>query len=142
MRNPLASLCVLAFVACSPAPTTPEASTAQAEPAHPAATPEVSSRSPQYREFKDFVVGCDNTGSCKAVGVPAKSETDMYLVLGRDAGAQGKLELQLVGTGSAALQAKQLTVDGKPSPISGLAWKATDDGALTLDDPALVASFL
>jgi hypothetical protein len=42
------------------------------------------------RHFKDWLVGCDNTLACRAVGLPADGAEGAYLVLDRPAGSDGK----------------------------------------------------
>ena len=121
-------LCTLALAACDRAAPTDSAAPAAtsiapvpAAPPPPPSANTIASRPPLHREFKDFVVGCDNTGGCTAVGVQRETETGMYLVLARGAGPGGALSLQVASTGNEAFKAADLTVDAKPSPVSGLA---------------------
>lgn len=146
-----ASLALMTLAGCKPSTPTP-APAVVAEPvperssnlpdapvAIPAVTPPAT---PAYREFKDFVVGCDNTASCTAVGAPKEVQNGLFLSLQRDAGPAGRLLLQVANSGDDGLKASDLTVDTQSSPISQLAWKDDGQGSLTLEDPALVAQFL
>ena len=105
--------------------------------------PRPSTVDPVYRTFKDFVVGCDNSGSCTAIGVPAQGENDLVLVLRRDAGPSATARLRI--TAFAPLRAIDLHVGGRTSPIGKLAWQAGDDGiggVLILTDADDIARFV
>lgn len=103
----------------------PEAAVASNAPADPRVV-----ATPVNREFKDFVVGCDNTASCTAVGIPAEGESELVLILRRDAGPSAIATVQI--TAARPLKAADVHVDGKPSPIAKLPWRTDTDGTLTL----------
>ncbi|MFT3669652.1 MAG: DUF1176 domain-containing protein [Pseudoxanthomonas sp.] len=74
----------------------------------------VTSASPVWRAFEDFVVGCDNMRECVAVGVPADREEGIALVVHRDADGAS---VSLVAIDSLATVAP--TLDGRPLRTEG-----------------------
>lgn len=50
---------------------------------------------PAYREFKDWLVACDNTGRCEARGFRDDGSEQLYLILERDAGAGAMPRIRL-----------------------------------------------
>ena len=46
------------------------------------------------RQLKDWIVGCDNTLACRAIGLPPQGAEGAYLVLDRQGGPDGKATLR------------------------------------------------
>jgi len=130
-----ACLVVAALAACQPAAQVEErsgnASIAAVQTAAAAyGAPDAGSGTngvftPVMREFDDYVVGCDNTGTCTLVGVPADHEEGMALMVSRTAGEKSQTRLSLLSND--ALNPMGLRLDGKLFP-DGAAWNATADG--------------
>lgn len=81
---------------------------------------------PAYREFKDWIVGCDNVRACTLKAAPEKAGGPVAtLEIWRESGATGELQVTLWLESS--FEASQLRLDGKPLPIKS-AWTGKADG--------------
>ncbi|TAL65934.1 MAG: DUF1176 domain-containing protein [Burkholderiaceae bacterium] len=79
---------------------------------------------PVYREFKDWIVGCDNQRTCVAKSaVPDESDADT-LKFRRTAGAAGALTASIAADD--AIDTSSFRLDGKPLAVS-LHWMADAD---------------
>lgn len=111
-----------------------------------------ASASSGIRTFDDWVVGCDNTKSCRAIGTLAgESEVNSYLVIDRAAGPDAAPRLRFVQDGAPAGNAQGLTVavdNGAPIALPGAAFRAIEQEfddrpeAFELVEPAAVARLL
>jgi hypothetical protein len=100
---------------------------------------------PVYRELKDFVVGCDNGGTCRALGIAREPSAEpLVLDLRRDAGAAGKVSARL--SARSPFSPKDLRLDGKPvSALAALPWSdrsGEDGGSWILTQDEAVRRFL
>lgn len=100
---------------------------------------------PVYRELKDFVVGCDNGGACRALGLAREPPSEpLVLDLRRDAGPAGKVSARL--SARSPFSPKALRLDGKPVPALGaLSWSdesGEDGGSWRLGKDEDVRRFL
>ncbi|MCS4508772.1 DUF1176 domain-containing protein [Xylophilus ampelinus] len=98
---------------------------------------------PAYREFKDWIVACDNVRRCEARLAPAAGDTlPMRLLVAREAGPAGAVGLDLAG--EKPLSADALRLDGaaltgadRPA-AAGSAWTNDGEGSYRLQgEPAL-----
>lgn len=109
--------------------------------AFPAAS--VAATVPLQREFRDWVVTCDNLRHCIAEGADADTPS-LVLRLTRAAGAAGAATLRIDGLDAgSALAALQL--DGKPLALDARLWSNDDDDGLrawTTSDDATIARFI
>jgi hypothetical protein len=109
-----------------------------------AATP-AAAADPSYREIKDWILACDNGGTCQAkfvlddmapTGALPDNASQGYLAISREAGPDGKL---IVATQSmadvehAAFDGAKMDVDGKPLTA---AWGTDADGNMVLSGDA------
>lgn len=98
---------------------------------------------PAYREFRDWIVACDNARRCEARLAPASGEpVALRLALSREAGPEGAVELELAG--EKPLPASAAQRDGQPLEAAdqpagtGTAWTADGEGSYRLQgEPAL-----
>ncbi len=98
---------------------------------------------PAYREFKDWIVACDNVRRCEARLAPAAGDMlPMRLSVAREAGPAGAVDLDLAG--EKPLAADALRLDGTPltgadrPAASGSAWTTDGEGSYRLQgEPAL-----
>ena len=98
---------------------------------------------PAYREFKDWIVACDNVRRCEARLAPATGDTlPMRLLVARESGPAGAVDLELAGEKPLAPDAVRL--DGSPlggadRPASaGSAWTTDGEGSYRLQgEPGL-----
>ncbi|MGN7833296.1 DUF1176 domain-containing protein [Pseudoxanthomonas sp. 22568] len=97
---------------------------------------------PVYRQFKDWVVACDNTARCEARG--ANEISPLMLRLIAEAGPAGGLSLALES--GVPVDLATLRVDGKPLALEARHWTLSpeQDGMQTLDshDPDRVRALL
>lgn len=97
---------------------------------------------PIYRQFKDWVVACDNTARCEARG--ANEISPLMLRLIAEAGPAGGLSLALES--GVPVDLATLRVDGKPLTLDARHWALSpeQDGVQTLDsrDPERVRALL
>lgn len=98
---------------------------------------------PLQREFRDWVLTCDNLRGCIAEGADADNPS-LVLRLTRSAGAAGAASLRIDGLDAgSALTALQL--DGQPLALEARHWSADDDDGLrawTTSDDAAIATFV
>ena len=80
-------------------------------PIHNSLAQNITSYQPAYREFKDWVVGCNNTGSCTVQS--ANEQNKFELSIEREAGAKGRLQITLLA-GEEKQQYTTLSADSKP----------------------------
>lgn len=97
---------------------------------------------PAYREFKDWVVACDNARRCDARLAPESGDpSDLRLAISRFAGPEGTAQIELNADKPLPPQALQL--DGKPidaadQPGPKSAWQDDGEGGNRLEEePAL-----
>ena len=76
---------------------------------------------PVYRELRDWVVACDNTRRCEAVGFPGPHGLPLVMRLTREAGPKGELSMRL--TGSEPFQLDELRLDGRPLKLDAKGWQ-------------------
>ena len=86
--------------------------------------PAASAATPMYREIKDWVVACDNTARCEAIGMQ-EAYPQLILRLVVDAGPSGEPELSLES--EAPVAARDLRLDGARFAASSLLQPATGD---------------
>ena len=86
--------------------------------------PAASAATPVYREIKDWVVACDNTTRCEAIGMQ-EAYPQIILRLVVDAGPSGEPELSLES--EAPVAARDLRLDGARFAASSLLQPATGD---------------
>lgn len=79
---------------------------------------------PAYREFKDWIVGCDNQRTCIAKSAAADESDADTLKFRREAGAAGALTVSI--TSDSAIELSSLRLDGQPL-ASGLHWMSDAD---------------
>ncbi len=79
---------------------------------------------PVYREFKDWVVGCDNTGSCTVQSANEQNEFEVSIT--RKAGAKGRLQIVLTSLREEKQQYTVLSADGKPIRADKKYWLKND----------------
>ena len=86
---------------------------------------------PIYRQFKDWVVACDNTAGCEARG--ANGISPLMLRLIAEAGPAGALSLTLES--GVPIDVATLRVDGRPLALDAHHWTLSpeQDGMQTLD---------
>ena len=86
---------------------------------------------PVYRQFKDWVVACDNTARCEARG--ANEISPLMLRLIAEAGPAGALSLTLES--GVPIDVATLRVDGRPLALDAHHWtlSSEQDGMQTLD---------
>ena len=103
--------------------------------------PAASAATPVYREIKDWVVACDNTARCEAIGMQ-EGYPQLILRLVVDAGPSGEPELSLES--EAPVAARDLRLDGARFAASSLLQPATgDEGVQRIgQDGAQVRAFL
>ncbi|KQM79715.1 DUF1176 domain-containing protein [Xylophilus sp. Leaf220] len=98
---------------------------------------------PAYREFKDWIVACDNVRRCEARLAPAAGDTlPMRLSVAREAGPAGAVDLDLAGEKpltSDALRLDGTALAGADRPAAaGSAWTTDGEGSYRLQgEPAL-----
>lgn len=81
---------------------------------------------PVYREFKDWIVGCDNVRACTAKSAPEKEgEATATLEIWRESGGTGELQATLWLT--ADFDPAQMRLDGKALALKA-AWAGKADG--------------
>lgn len=101
-----------------------------------------SAATPIYRQFKDWVVACDNTVRCEARG--ANEISPLMLRLIAEAGPAGGLSLALES--GVPIDVASMRVDGKPLALDTRHWTLSpeQDGMQTLDsrDPERVRALL
>nr|WP_295375398.1 DUF1176 domain-containing protein [Pseudoxanthomonas sp.] len=101
-----------------------------------------SAATPIYRQFKDWVVACDNTVRCEARG--ANEISPLMLRLIAEAGPAGGLSLALES--GMPIDVATLRVDGRPLALDARYWTLSPehDGVQTLDshDPERVRTLL
>ena len=92
---------------------------------------------PQYRQIKDWAVGCDNRRACTALlAIDDELMIGLHTIVRREAGAQGKLELTLrVGPA----YADQVLLDGQPLAIKWQKLQSDYDFDLRLEGDAALA---
>ena len=98
---------------------------------------------PVYREFREFVVACDNIRHCDVIGV-TDAASGLVLSLHRDAGVAGAHSLVLRAPWR-TLDAQTLRLDGaRAGDITALPWRhaSGETEALHLDDPVAIARFI
>lgn len=95
--------------ATAPEPATSASAAVPAEAADTGAVPELG----EMQTFKDWVVGCDNTRSCKAVALAPGDGAERPLLASVARAADGQVTVRITGT-EAADRTGTLTVDGKP----------------------------
>lgn len=97
---------------------------------------------PVYRQFKDWVVACDNTARCEARG--ANDISPLMLRLIAEAGPAGGLSLALES--GVPVDVASLRIDGRPLALGTRHWTLSPerDGMQTLDsrDPERVRALL
>lgn len=97
---------------------------------------------PIYRQFKDWVVACDNTARCEARG--ANEISPLMLRLIAEAGPAGGLSLALES--GVPVDVATLRIDGKPPTLDTHHWTLSPehDGVQILDssDPERVRTLL
>lgn len=100
-----------------------------------------SAATPVYREMKDWVVACDNTARCEAIGMQ-EGYPQLILRLMVDAGPAGEPVLSLQS--EAPVAARDLRLDGEPFAVAALLRPATiDEGVQHIGhDGAQVRTFL
>ena len=101
-----------------------------------------SAAMPVYREMKDWVVACDNTARCEAIGMQ-EAYPQLILRLVVDAGPAGEPVLSLES--EAPVSARDLRMDGEPFAVAALLQPATttDEGVQRIGhDGAQVRTFL
>lgn len=76
---------------------------------------------PVYRELRDWVVACDNTRRCEAVGFPEQHGQPLVMRLAREAGPKGELSIRLAGSGP--LELNELRLDGRPLKLDAKGWQ-------------------
>ena len=88
---------------------------------------------PVYRQFKDWVVGCTNTGSCTVQSAkdPFQETDDLEankfeMIIEREAGAKGRLKITLLSTDEEKQQYTTLSADGKPVRADKKYWSKSD----------------
>jgi hypothetical protein len=84
------------------------------------ATPGLAATVPVQKEFRDWVVTCDNLRSCVAEGVDQESST-LIVRFSRDAGARGSASLAVYGM-AGDTNPIQLQMDGKPLRLTKGDW--------------------
>ena len=107
-----------------------------------AMAPAASAATPVYREIKDWVVACDNTARCEAIGMQ-EAYPQLILRLVVDAGPAGEPVLSLESETPVA--ARALRLDGQPFAAAALLRPATsaEDGVQSIGrDAAQVRAFL
>ena len=80
---------------------------------------------PVYREFNDWIVGCDNQRTCIAKSAVEDESGADTLEFRREAGASGTLTASV--TSDSTIDVRALRLDGKPLP-PGLHWTRNADG--------------
>ena len=98
---------------------------------------------PAYREFKDWIVACDNVRRCETRLAPAAGDmVPMRLLIAREAGPAGAVNLEMAG--EKPLPADALRLDGAPltgadrPAAAGSAWTTDGEGSYRLQgEPAL-----
>jgi Protein of unknown function (DUF1176) len=73
---------------------------------------------PAYRSFKDWVVGCDNTRSCIAVGLQPEDSTGHFVQVEREGGGQARVRVRFAFFNEELTPGEPIvvTVDGTPVP--------------------------
>jgi hypothetical protein len=91
------------------------------------ATPALSATAPVQKEFRDWVVTCDNLRSCIAEGAN-KDNATLIVRFGREAGPRGTVSMTIYGSPNSS-DAMQLQLDGKPLRVTKEDWYSdgTDD---------------
>jgi Protein of unknown function (DUF1176) len=93
---------------------------------------------PLQREFRDWVLTCDNTRDCLAEGLDADNPT-LVVRFARRAGPAGSARVSIDGVDAGGALAA-LRLDDRPLALDAAAWTATDDGGLRTwssnDEPA------
>jgi len=65
--------------------------------------------------WKDWAAGCDQVQKCRAIGLPREGDPGgLFLVLDRDRGSDGALQLRLASAQGLAPGRVNLVIDGKP----------------------------
>lgn len=77
---------------------------------------------PAYREFKDWLVACDNTGRCEARGFVDDGGDQLYLILERDAGA-GAIPVLRLGALEDDRLPQALYFDGRRLALDPRDWR-------------------
>lgn len=86
---------------------------------------------PVYREFKDWIVGCDNQRTCLAKSAVQDESGADTLKFRREAGATGKLTASIASDN--AIDTSALRLDGKPL-APALHWvTSADDGSYQVE---------
>lgn len=75
---------------------------------------------PVYRYFKDWVIGCDNTRSCLAVGFPVEWDDMGFMQIAREAGPAARPIVTLAIYQETAPTDARLTVQMDGSPVKGV----------------------
>ncbi|XAH21747.1 DUF1176 domain-containing protein [Xylophilus sp. GW821-FHT01B05] len=96
---------------------------------------------PAYREFRDWIVACDNLRRCEARLAPASGdEVELRLALARSAGPGGAVEIYLAGEKplpAAAVRLDQRLLDSADQPAgAGSIWMADGEGGYRLIEDA------
>lgn len=87
---------------------------------------------PLYREIKDWVVACDNGRRCQAVSARESDYSPLRLLLTRDAGPDGRLQLRLAYAGQSQYFPLLLDERPLPDPLSNALQLVADDDELIL----------
>ena len=98
---------------------------------------------PLQREFRDWVLTCDNLRTCIAEGADAGNPT-LVVRISRAGGPEGVVRLRVDGA-DIATALSTLRVDGRTLTINPLRWKSDDDEALRAwisTDPDTVRGFI
>lgn len=94
---------------------------------------------PLYREIKDWVVACDNGRRCQAVSARESDYSPLRLLLSRDAGPDGRLQLRLVYAGQSQYFPLLLEERLLPEPLTNALRLVPDDNELVLEAEGIAA---
>lgn len=86
------------------------------------ALPALSSPLPVYREIKDWIVACDNTGDCEAIG--ATENSPVMLRLQHGAGPEGASSLRIESARPLSLE--NMRLDGRPLKPDSRHWQSSN----------------
>ena len=121
MNKPFTTcLSAFIFIVCS------YAGLAQAQNHTPANGQKPPLYKPAYREFKDWVVACNNTGTCFAQSAGEENTFDMTVE--RRAGATGLMAFTLYGRDGNKPKPNTLGVDGNKLPWNAKDWQLEEEG--------------